>query len=126
MLARGPVGLIRTSLFLMYDYENAAGNSAFVGGPFLPGSGLHGTRLSTLIQPQRRGRALGAGGLSFQSSSAERAPAMSPPIRGARAPRLSAKLCGVSTKRGLELKYRDVEYTVVQGIEFKRALTTAA
>jgi hypothetical protein len=54
------------------------------------------------------------------------APAMSPPIRGARAPRLSAKLCGVSTKRGLELKYRDVEYTVVQGIEFKRALTTAA
>ena len=45
------------------------------------------------------------------------APAMSPPIRGARAPRLSAKLCGVSTKRGLELKYRDVEYTVVQGIE---------
>jgi hypothetical protein len=30
MLARGPVGLIRTSLFLMYDYENAAGNLAFV------------------------------------------------------------------------------------------------
>ena len=60
MLARGPVGLIRTSLFLMYDYENAAGNLAFVDWAVPPAACMvpHSRFVSMGRNPRGRRRRL--------------------------------------------------------------------